>query len=82
MNIQVIKQGYNIRKALNGQMAIKAVQTVVPDLILLDIMMPSMDGYQVCEYLKADPKTTEIPVIFLGLLVISLIFLAPNISNI
>ena len=64
----LIKQGYNIRKALNGQMAIKAVQTVVPDLILLDIMMPSMDGYQVCEYLKADPKTTEIPVIFLSAL--------------
>nr|WP_199298067.1 GGDEF domain-containing response regulator [Trichocoleus sp. FACHB-40] len=62
------KEGYNIRKALNGQMALTAVQSVVPDLILLDIMMPNMDGYQVCKHLKADPKTAEIPVIFLSAL--------------
>ena len=62
------KEGYNIRKALNGQMALTAVQSVVPDLILLDIMMPSMDGYQVCKHLKADPRTAEIPVIFLSAL--------------
>ncbi|MBD1925535.1 EAL domain-containing protein [Trichocoleus sp. FACHB-90] len=62
------KEGYNIRKALNGQMALTAVQSVVPDLILLDIMMPNMDGYQVCKHLKADPRTAEIPVIFLSAL--------------
>ncbi len=62
------KEGYNIRKALSGQMALTAVQSVVPDLILLDIMMPNMDGYQVCEKLKADPKTAEIPVVFLSAL--------------
>jgi diguanylate cyclase (GGDEF)-like protein len=62
------KQGYTIRKALNGKMAIMAVQARLPDLILLDIMMPDMDGYQVCQHLKADPQTAEIPVIFLSAL--------------
>ncbi|HEY9639801.1 MAG TPA: EAL domain-containing protein [Coleofasciculaceae cyanobacterium] len=61
-------QGYNVRKALNGQMALKAVQTVLPDLILLDIMMPEMDGYEVCRRLQADPSTTNIPIIFLSAL--------------
>ncbi|MBW4682274.1 MAG: EAL domain-containing protein [Microcoleus vaginatus WJT46-NPBG5] len=59
-------QGYNVRKALSGQMALTAVQTLVPDLILLDIKMPVMDGYEVCEKLKADLKTATIPVIFLS----------------
>lgn len=62
------RQGYNVRKALNGSMALTAAQTVVPDLILLDIMMPEMDGYEVCQRLKADPNTAEIPIIFLSAL--------------
>ncbi len=61
-------QGYNVRKALSGPMALTAVQTVAPDLILLDIMMPEMDGYEVCQNLKADAKTAEIPIIFLSAL--------------
>jgi diguanylate cyclase (GGDEF)-like protein len=64
----LMKQGYSIRKALSGQMALTAVQTVIPNLILLDIMMPDIDGYEVCEKLKSDPKTSEIPVIFLSAL--------------
>lgn len=64
----LIKQGYNVRKAINGQMALKAVQTVAPDLILLDIMMPIMDGYEVCQHLKANQQSAEIPVIFLSAL--------------
>lgn len=64
----LLKQGYNVRKAINGQTALKAVQTVVPDLILLDIMMPDLNGYQVCQQLKADPQTAKIPVIFLSAL--------------
>ncbi|MBD2039099.1 GGDEF domain-containing response regulator [Microcoleus sp. FACHB-672] len=59
-------QGYNVRKALSGQMALTAVQTLVPDLILLDIKMPVMDGYEVCEKLKAELETSKIPVIFLS----------------
>ncbi|MBE9145896.1 putative bifunctional diguanylate cyclase/phosphodiesterase [Planktothrix mougeotii] len=62
------RQGYNVRKALNGAMALTAAQTVAPDLILLDIMMPEMDGYEVCQNLKANAKTAEIPVIFLSAL--------------
>lgn len=64
----LVKEGYNVRKALTGQMALTAMDTVLPDLILLDIMMPFMDGYQVCKKLKSNPKTAEIPVIFLSAL--------------
>ncbi|MCT7978047.1 response regulator [Laspinema olomoucense] len=61
-------RGYKVRKALNGQIALTACQTLVPDVILLDIMMPDMDGYEVCQRLKADPKTQDIPVIFISAL--------------
>ncbi|HEY9850068.1 MAG TPA: EAL domain-containing protein [Leptolyngbyaceae cyanobacterium] len=62
------EEGYHVRKALNGQMALTACQAVLPDLILLDIMMPELDGYEVCRQLKADEKTNKIPVIFLSAL--------------
>jgi two-component system sensor histidine kinase/response regulator len=61
-------RGYKIRKALNGQTAIKTVQTLAPDLILLDINMPEMNGYEVCQLLKTDAQTQEIPVIFISAL--------------
>lgn len=61
-------QGYEVRKALNGKMAITACQMLVPDLILLDINMPDMDGYQVCQHLKSDNLTTDVPVIFISAL--------------
>ncbi|MDD5231240.1 MAG: hybrid sensor histidine kinase/response regulator [Candidatus Marinimicrobia bacterium] len=56
---------YNVKVANNGPLTLKIVQKSAPDLILLDIMMPGMDGYQVCEELKRDPETRDIPVIFL-----------------
>ena len=62
------EQGYNVRKALDGQMAITACQITLPDLILLDIMMPEMDGYAVCQHLKANEKTRHIPIIFISAL--------------
>lgn len=62
------EQGYEVRKALNGRMALTAVQAAPPDLILLDIMMPEMNGYEVCSQLKASETTREIPVIFLSAL--------------
>ncbi|NEO52649.1 MAG: EAL domain-containing protein [Okeania sp. SIO3B5] len=62
------KQGYNVRKAISGQMALRAVKTAPPNLILLDIMMPYVDGYEVCEQLKNNPQTSEIPIIFLSAL--------------
>ena len=64
----LIKHGYKVRTATNGKMALKTIRHNPPDLILLDILMPEMDGYQVCQALKADKKTSEIPVIFLSAL--------------
>jgi diguanylate cyclase (GGDEF)-like protein len=64
----LIREGYTVRKALNWQMAMTACRAVVPDLILLDIMMPEIDGYQVCQRLKAWNLTAEIPVIFVSAL--------------
>ncbi len=61
----LLKPNYKIMAAINGRQALKAAQSdSPPDLILLDIMMPEMDGYEVCQQLKADEKTHEIPVIF------------------
>ena len=54
-----------VRVAINGMVALKIAQKQSPDLILLDINMPGMDGYQVCSELKSDENTAQIPVIFL-----------------
>ena len=68
-NLDVVKgilsPDYTIKAAINGKMALKIAETQSPDLILLDIMMPEMDGYEVCQRLKSNPKTSEIPIIFL-----------------
>jgi len=61
-------QGYEVRRVISGKQALNAVNTDPPDLILLDIKMPEMDGYEVCQRLKADEQTAEIPVIFLSAL--------------
>jgi PAS domain S-box-containing protein len=60
--------GYEVRKALTGQMALMAAKTALPDLILLDINMPGMNGYEVCSQLKADEHTRDVPVIFISAL--------------
>ena len=60
--------GYKVRAVTNGTRALEAVQARPPDLILLDIMMPGMSGYEVCERLKADEKTCDIPIIFISAL--------------
>ncbi|MEQ9552331.1 MAG: response regulator [Coleofasciculus sp. G3-WIS-01] len=70
-NLQVLSatlsdQGYQVRGVVKGKMAIRAAKSAQPDLILLDIRMPEMDGYTVCEHLKADPDTCGIPVIFIS----------------
>lgn len=61
-------QGYYVRKAINGQIALKAAEMSPPDLILLDVNMPLMNGYEVCQALKENPKTCKIPVIFISAL--------------
>jgi PAS domain S-box-containing protein len=68
LSVLLAEQGYKVRKATSGEMALQAVNISPPDLILLDIMMPLMDGYQVCTELKASSKWAEIPVIFLSAL--------------
>lgn len=60
------KQGYKVRAVLSGEMALSAAKANPPDLILLDIMMPDMDGYQVCHQLKNESDTCQIPVIFVS----------------
>ncbi|MBW4520269.1 MAG: hybrid sensor histidine kinase/response regulator [Scytolyngbya sp. HA4215-MV1] len=64
----LIDHGYNVRKALNGQLALDAAQLEPPDLILLDVRMPHINGYQVCERLKSQQETAHIPIIFLSAL--------------
>lgn len=62
------KFGYRVRPAINGALALKAAQKAAPDLILLDVQMPGMDGYEVCRQLKSDPQTRDIPVVFISAL--------------
>jgi signal transduction histidine kinase len=67
--VKMLKErGYNPRPVLSGKLALQAAQTEPPDLILLDIMMPEMNGYEVCEHLKADATLKDIPVIFISAL--------------
>ncbi|MFN8376791.1 MAG: response regulator, partial [Anaerolineae bacterium] len=55
--VQILgEQGYIVRPVTSGEMALKAVEAYPPDLILLDLRMPRMDGYQLCEILKADTR--------------------------
>ncbi len=61
-------RGYKVRAAISGAMALQAVRSDPPDLILLDINMPGMNGFEVCAKLKADKGSREIPVIFLSVL--------------
>lgn len=61
-------EGYGVRKAPDGAIALSNVPRFQPDLILLDIMMPDMDGYEVCQQLKANEQFKDIPVIFLSAL--------------
>jgi len=60
------EKGYQVRPVPNGKLALSAAQKIPPDLVMLDIMMPEMDGYQVCQQLKASEITKDIPVIFIS----------------
>ncbi len=59
------EQGYRVRPVPSGALALQAAAAEPPDIILLDISMPEMDGYEVCKRLKADPRLKDIPVLFL-----------------
>lgn len=68
LSTMLAEQGYKVRKALNGEMALNSCQADPPDLVILDIKMPDLDGYTVCERLKDNPETAEIPVVFISAL--------------
>jgi len=59
-------EGYEVVTALDGEAALEKVKTEKPDLIVLDIMMPKLDGYEVCKTIKANAATQNIPVILLS----------------
>ncbi|WP_421656321.1 diguanylate cyclase domain-containing protein [Leptothermofonsia sp. ETS-13] len=62
------RRGYEVRAVTSGEMALSSIQAAPPDLILLDICMPQMDGYELCQLLKASAQTQDIPVIFISAL--------------
>ena len=64
VNLEV--EGYDTLLAHHGEEALAIAQAEHPDLIILDIMMPRMDGYETCDALKADEKTKDIPIVFLS----------------
>jgi signal transduction histidine kinase len=66
LSAMLTEQGYEVRSVTTGSAALMGSQAQPPDLILLDINLPGMNGYEVCQQLKANPKTREIPVIFLS----------------
>ena len=63
--VKTLRKDYKLGVTLNGRDAIRFARTNQPDLILLDIIMPGMDGFQVCRKLKSDPITKAIPIIFI-----------------
>ena len=63
--VNALKDTYDLRVAYNGVEALAMVKEEMPDLILLDIIMPEMDGYEVCRRLQSDPDTRDIPILFL-----------------
>jgi two-component system alkaline phosphatase synthesis response regulator PhoP len=59
-------EGYEVLTALDGEQALERVRSEKPDLVVLDIMMPKLDGYEVCRAIKSDPATRNTPVILLS----------------
>lgn len=61
----ILVPDYTVKIAADGMIALRIAETLVPDLILLDVVMPNISGYEVCKRLKANPATAGIPVLFL-----------------
>ena len=66
LSLMLVRQGYNVSQANNGTEALEIVQNSRPDIILLDIRMPDINGYEVCRILKSKPETQDIPIIFIS----------------
>ena len=70
-NLQVLgallgQAGYKVRAAISGEVALRAVETILPDLILLDVRMPGIDGYETCRRLHGNERIRDVPVIFIS----------------
>lgn len=63
--VESLSDDYEIRVATSGARALRSIEVEKPDMVLLDVMMPEMDGYELCSILKSDSKTSDIPVIFI-----------------
>jgi len=66
LRLILVRAGYDVTEAESGEGALRKVREEKPDLILLDVMMPGMDGFSVCERLRADPETADLPIIMLS----------------
>ncbi|HYP22855.1 MAG TPA: response regulator [Actinomycetota bacterium] len=66
LEVNLELEGYDVLTAHHGEEAFEIASRELPDLVILDIMMPRLDGYQTCEKLKAQPSTEPIPVVFLS----------------
>ncbi len=65
ISLSLEKEGFNVEKASDGIEAMDSIRAKKPDLVVLDVMMPRMNGYEVCDELKSDPEYEDIPVILL-----------------
>ncbi|MBD2187465.1 hybrid sensor histidine kinase/response regulator [Pseudanabaena mucicola] len=66
LSLMLVKQGYEVEQASSGLEALEKIEQKLPDIILLDIRMPGLNGYEVCTKLKANPRTKHIPIIFIS----------------
>ncbi len=66
LRLILVRAGYDVAEAENGEEALSKVREEKPDLLLLDVMMPGMDGFSVCEQLRGDPETADLPIIMLS----------------
>jgi two-component system alkaline phosphatase synthesis response regulator PhoP len=65
LRYNLVKEGYRVTGAASGEAALKAVRVALPDLVLLDLMLPGLDGLEVCRSLKQDPQTRNLPIVML-----------------
>lgn len=66
LELRLKSKGFAVDAAESGMAALAVVKTTLPDLVILDVMMPEMDGYEVCQVLRRDPRTRHLPVIMLS----------------
>jgi len=66
LKLMLSRRGFEVRAAINGEQALEQARTDPPVLVLLDVMLPDLDGYEVCRRLRKDPRTAGVPVVMLS----------------